>query len=145
MPLFVRISATDWLESIPDEFPASWTVPDSIKLALLLADRGVDLLDVSAGGIHPRQATGIRPGVGYQVPLSKEIKDGVGTSILVTAVGGIKTGTLAEQILQDGLDVIFCGRWFVKNPSLVHAYAEELGAKVRMASQIGWGFLGRKK
>ncbi|KAM5341785.1 hypothetical protein ACJ41O_014816 [Fusarium nematophilum] len=144
VPLFLRVSATDWLEGL-DGFPESWTVSDSTKLALLAAERGVDLLDVSSGGVHPQQATGIKPGAGYQVPLSQEIKEGVGGWILIAAVGGIKTGTLAEEVLQSGIDVVFCGRWFQKNPGLVHAFADELGAEVKMANQIGWGFKGRGK
>ena len=52
MPLFLRISATDWLEEAPkDKIPESWTGKDTVKLAPLLAERGVDLLDVSSGTI----------------------------------------------------------------------------------------------
>ena len=49
MPLFLRISATDWLEHLPDT--QSWTLDDTIKLAEVIADLGVDLLDVSSGGV----------------------------------------------------------------------------------------------
>lgn len=56
MPLFLRISATDWLEEQSD-IPESWTVEDTVKLAPLLADAGVDLLDVSTGGNHPKQVS----------------------------------------------------------------------------------------
>ncbi|KAF9870991.1 putative nadh-dependent flavin oxidoreductase protein [Colletotrichum karsti] len=145
MPLFVRISGTDWLDQLRDEFPESWTVEDSGKLAGLLADRGVDLIDVSSGGVHPRQGAGIKPEAGYQVPLSKHVKKVAGDKVLVTAVGGIKTGELAEEVVQSGIDAVFCGRPFLKNPGLVHAFADELDADVRMANQIGWGFLGRGK
>ena len=50
MPLFLRISATDWLEHLPDT--QSWTLEDTIKLAEVIADLGVDLLDVSSGGVR---------------------------------------------------------------------------------------------
>ena len=50
MPLFLRISATDWLEHLPDT--QSWTLDDTIKLAEVIADMGVDLLDVSSGGVR---------------------------------------------------------------------------------------------
>ena len=53
MPLFLRISATDWLEQEKDM--ESWKVEDTVRLAEILADRGVDLLDVSSGGNHPLQ------------------------------------------------------------------------------------------
>ncbi|KAK7744041.1 NADH-dependent flavin oxidoreductase [Diatrype stigma] len=143
MPLFVRISATDYFENLKDEFPESWTVADSSRLAILLAERGVDLLDVSSGGVHPKQDTGIKPGPAYQAPFSREIKQTVGDKILVTAVGGISTGQLAEEVIQSGVDAIFAGRWFQKNPGLVHTFADDLNADVQMASQIGWGFGGR--
>ena len=54
MPLFFRISATDWLEEV-SEISESWTVDDTVKLAGILADKGVDVLDVSSGGNHPLQ------------------------------------------------------------------------------------------
>ncbi|EXF80564.1 hypothetical protein CFIO01_04271 [Colletotrichum fioriniae PJ7] len=145
MPLFVRISATDWFDDRTDLVPHSWTLADSCRLAPFLAERGVDLLDVSSGGIHPLQATSIKGGPGYQAGFAKEIKKVVGERMLVSAVGGISTGTMAEGFLQEGLDVIMCGRWFQKNPGLVYAYADELGVNVKMANQIGWGFGGRGK
>ncbi|KAL2880493.1 NADH-dependent flavin oxidoreductase [Colletotrichum sp. CLE4] len=145
MPLLVRISATDWFDDRTDLVPRSWTLADSCRLAPLLADRGVDLLDVSSGGIHPLQATSIKGGPGYQAEFAKEIKRVVGERMVVSAVGGISTGTMAEGLLQEGLDVVMCGRWFQKNPGLVYAYADELGVEVKMAKQIGWGFSGRGK
>ena len=53
MPLFLRISATDWLEHEPEI--ESWRTEDTIKLAEILATRGVDVLDVSTAGNHPNQ------------------------------------------------------------------------------------------
>jgi 2,4-dienoyl-CoA reductase-like NADH-dependent reductase (Old Yellow Enzyme family) len=146
MPLFVRISATDWFEFDPnskEEFPESWTVAQSAQLSSLLADRGVDLIDVSSGGIHAKSATAIKSGPAYQVPFAQDIKKAVGDKILVSAVGGIKNGQLAEEVLQSGLDVVMAGRWFQKNPGLVYQFADELGVDVKMANQIGWGFGGR--
>lgn len=148
MPLLVRISGTDWFEfdeALRAEFPDTWTVEQSGRLALLLAERGVDLLDVSSGGVHAKSVAAIRPGPAYQVPFSQEIKKVVGDKLLVSAVGGIKSGTLAEEVLQSGLDAVMCGRWFQKNPGLVYAYADELGVEVKMANQIGWGFMGRAR
>lgn len=145
MPLFVRISATDGLEEHPT-IKESWTTQDSIKFAALLAERGVDLLDVSTGGTHPEAKIGILAGsLGYQVPYSKEIKKALGDKILVAAVGGIKEGKQAEEILKSDtqLDVVFAGRTFQKNPGLVWQWAEELGISIYVASQIGWGFGGR--
>ncbi|KAK7424494.1 NADH-dependent flavin oxidoreductase [Neonectria punicea] len=100
MPLLLRISATDWLEFddiIIKEFPYNWTVAQSVQLTQLLAERGVDLVDVSSGGIHAKSAIGIKPGPIYQVPLAQEVKKAVGDKLLVSAVGGLKTGALAEE------------------------------------------------
>lgn len=62
MPLFLRISATDWLEN--EEGLDSWKVEDTVRLTEILVDKGVDLLDVSSGGLHPNQK--IKTGPGYQ-------------------------------------------------------------------------------
>ena len=63
MPLFLRVSATDWLEeSKPDM--ESWKIEDTVRLAEILADSGVDLLDVSSGGNDPSQK--IKSGPAYQ-------------------------------------------------------------------------------
>ncbi|KAL3262867.1 hypothetical protein ABHI18_002375 [Aspergillus niger] len=148
MPLLVRISATDWFEfdeGLKKEFPESWTVEQSVRLAPILADHGVDLIDVSSGGIHSKSAIAIRSGPAYQVHLAHEVKKAVGDRLLVTAVGGIKTGKLAEEVVQSGIDAVLAGRWFQQNPGLVRAFANELGVKVRMATQIDWSFEGRGK
>ncbi|RAH60646.1 NADH oxidase [Aspergillus piperis CBS 112811] len=148
MPLLVRISATDWFEfddGLKKEFPESWTVEQSVRLAPILAGHGVDLVDVSSGGIHSKSAIAIRSGPAYQVHLAHEVKKAVGDRLLVTAVGGIKTGKLAEEVVQSGIDAVLAGRWFQQNPGLVRAFANELGVKVRMATQIDWSFEGRGK
>jgi 2,4-dienoyl-CoA reductase-like NADH-dependent reductase (Old Yellow Enzyme family) len=140
MPLFLRLSATDWLdhEGYSGE---SWTVADSVRLAPLLAARGVDLLDVSSGGNHPKQK--IKLGPGYQAPFAKEIKKAVGDSMAVGTVGLITSGKQANTLLEEGLDLAIAGRMFVKNPGLVWAWAEELGVEINVANQIRWGFGGR--
>ncbi|KAI0455942.1 hypothetical protein F5B21DRAFT_470226 [Xylaria acuta] len=149
MPLFVRLSATDWFEfDETSDFPESWTLEQSSRLALLLAERGVDLLDVSSGGVHPKGGFAIKPGPGYQAHFATAIKKVVGDKLAVSAVGGLSNGTIAEELLQGrggepALDVVMAGRWFQKNPGLVQQYADELEADVTMANQIGWGFGGR--
>ncbi|KAL4870013.1 hypothetical protein BDV12DRAFT_208082 [Aspergillus spectabilis] len=150
MPLLVRISATDWFEfsddpALKQEFEESWTVSQSIELVKLLSAHGVDLVDVSSGGIHAKSAIAIKPGPAYQVHFAQDIKKAVGDAILISAVGGIKTGIVAEEVLQSGIDAVQAGRWFQQNPGLVRAFAEELGVKVRMATQIDWSFEGRGK
>lgn len=118
---------------------------DSCKLAPLLVDHGVDFIDVSSGGTHTKQSTSIKSGPGYQVPFAQETKKAIGDRAVVSAVGRIKTAALAEGYLNDGVDVVMCGRWFQENPGLVHAYANELDVDVKMANQIGWGVGGRGK
>ncbi len=152
MPLFVRISGTDWLESVPEYEGESWRVEDSVRLAPLLAEHGVDLLDVSSGGQHPLQHP--HAGPGYQAPLAKAIKKVVRDKLLVSTVGNIGSGKQAEALLtgkgdaeltrgEQELDLAVVGRGFLKNPGLVWSWADELGVKVNAANQIRWGFVGR--
>ncbi|KAI0714069.1 FMN-linked oxidoreductase [Cerioporus squamosus] len=143
MPLFLRISATDWLEeSLPNE--PSWRSEDTVRLAGLLAKHGVDLLDVSTGGVHPAQK--IKGGPAYQAPFAEAVKKAHGDKILVSTVGAITDGHTAESVLDKGqADVVFVGRQFQKNPATVWAFAEDLGVKITVAHQIEWGFAGRGK
>ncbi|KAF6829986.1 NADPH dehydrogenase [Colletotrichum plurivorum] len=149
MPLFVRISATDWLAENPEwKGGETWTVEESAKLAPLLADRGVDVLDVSSGAMHPLQK--LTGGPGYQAALAKRIKRAVGDRMLVSTVGTIENGVLAEQLLNGGrdeddtpLDLVATGRMFMKNPGLVWAFADDLGVSIKHAKQFGWPFVGR--
>lgn len=108
------ISATDWLEEVfPDE--PSWTVSDTVRLAGILADHGVDFLDVSSGGNHPAQKIN---GKGqYQAPFAEAVKKEHGDKILVGSVGMITTGKIAQEILDKGqADAVLVGRAFQKNP-----------------------------
>ena len=92
------MSGTDWLEEV---LPAgeSWRVEDTVKLAGILAEHGVDLLDVSSGGNSGLQM--IRSVPGYQVPLAEAVKKAHGDKILVSAVGAIHEGKLAQSILDE--------------------------------------------
>lgn len=148
MPLFVRISATDWLDTNPTYTGDSWNVDEAAKLAVLFAERGVDVIDVSTSGNHAEQK--IISGPGYQAPFAKRIKKEVGDKMLVSTVGSIKTGTLAQQLIAGGkdendvpLDLVAAGRMFLKHPGLVWSWAEDLDVKIHIAHQIGWGFAGR--
>lgn len=152
MPLLLRISASDWLDQNPEFKGDSWKLEDTVKLAPLLAERGVDLLDVSSAGLHPQQK--ITSGPGYQAPFAKEIKAAVGDKMLVSTVGTITSGKQAEALLtgkgeeglakgEQELDVAVVGRMFQKDPGLVWRWAEELGVQINVANQIRWGFGGR--
>lgn len=142
MPLFLRISATDWLEET-DLKDQSWKVEDTVRLSKILAEKGVDFLDVSSGGNHEKQH--IHAGPAYQAPFAKAVKEAVGDKLLVGTVGSITNGKQANDLLEEGLDAAIVGRMFQKNPGLVWQFADELGVEVHWANQIRWGFGGRGK
>ncbi|OKL56254.1 hypothetical protein UA08_08528 [Talaromyces atroroseus] len=141
-PVFLRFSATEWLEEVRPNEP-SWTLSDSVQLAKALAEQGaVDFLDVSTGGNHPDQK--INGGPAFQAPFAIEVKKAVGDKLLVSSVGTINSGKLANKLLEeDGLDFAIVGRLFQKNPGLVWAWAEELDLEISMANQIRWPFSQR--
>lgn len=139
-PIWVRISGTEWLEENKD-FPESWTGEDTVRIAPILAEHGVDVLDVSSGGNHPAQHPHVGPA--YQARFAKDVKKAVGDKMLVGTVGSIENGTIANQQLEEGLDLTAVGRGFQKNPGLVFAWADELKTHVNMPNQIRWGFGGR--
>lgn len=144
MPLFLRISATDGLEdSLPNE--PSWRSADTVKLAGILESRGVDFLDVSAGGNHPAQKiNGAGTTKGYQTHYAHDVKKALGDKLLVGSVGSITSGRIAEDVLEKGhADVALVGRTFQKNPGVVWDFAEDLGVDIYLAHQIEWGFKGR--
>ncbi|XP_006463503.1 hypothetical protein AGABI2DRAFT_194309 [Agaricus bisporus var. bisporus H97] len=143
MPLFVRISGTEWMEEVAPNEP-QWRVEDSARLALILVEHGVDVIDVSAGGINTRQQ--VPRGEAYQAPYAAVVKQAVGDTAHVASVGGLGSGPLAQRLLDNGTaDIIFCGRGFQKNPGLVWAMADELGVEIHNANQIEWGWRGRGK
>lgn len=142
MPVFLRVSATEWLEeSMPDE--PSWRLEDTVKFAQILAEKGyIDLIDISSGGNHTAQK--IKAGPGFQAPFAIAVKKAVGDKLAVSAVGSINSAVLANKLLEeDGLDYIMVGRGFQKNPGLVWTFAEELNTEIAMAGQIRWGFTSR--
>ncbi|KLO05662.1 FMN-linked oxidoreductase, partial [Schizopora paradoxa] len=147
MPLFLRISATDWLEeTLPDE--PSWRIEDSIEFAGILAEHGVDLIDVSSGGNHKaqniKQGPLLQTPSAYQAHFSEAIRKVHGKGIFVGAVGGIRTGEIANAVLEnEQADVAFVGRQFQKDPAVVWTFAEDLDIQVKVAHQIEWGFRGR--
>ncbi|WP_458188572.1 NADH:flavin oxidoreductase/NADH oxidase [Haladaptatus sp. NG-WS-4] len=124
-PVFVRISATDWL---PDR--ESWTVDDSVRLSEHLVDTGVDLVDVSAGGLHPDQRIP-NPGPNYQVPYAERI--GNETDLPVGAVGGITDPAQADALVRNGrADLAIVGREHLRDPYFTLHAAEALGAEDRV-------------
>lgn len=127
LPLFFRISATDWLEGT-----AGWTADDTVRFAALLKEHGVDLLDVSAGGNAPRVRIPVGPG--YQVPFAARVKEETG--LPVAAVGLITEAEQAEKIVANGeADAVLLGRELLRNPSWARHAARELGGDVHVPDQ----------
>ena len=124
-PLFVRISATDWTEG-------GWTIEDSVKLAVALKKRGVDLIDTSTGGNVPKAEIPSEPG--YQVKFAEQIKKEA--NILTGAVGQITTAEQSEAILKEGkADLIFYGRESLRDPHFALRAAKELNADIEWPIQ----------
>ena len=120
-PLFVRVSATDWL---PDR--DSWTVEDSVRLADDLATLGVDLIDVSGGGIHPDQRIP-STGPGYQERYARRIKTETESDVAVGAVGGITTPEQADALIRNGRgDLAIVGREHLRDPYFALHAAQQL-------------------
>jgi 2,4-dienoyl-CoA reductase-like NADH-dependent reductase (Old Yellow Enzyme family) len=125
LPLFVRISASDWAEG-------GWTLTDSIELAKELRSLGVDLIDCSSGGAVPHAK--IELGPGYQVPFARAIRAEAG--IPTGAVGLITTAQQAEEIVQSGAaDAVLLARQFLRDPYFAAHAAGELGAEIAWPEQ----------
>jgi 2,4-dienoyl-CoA reductase-like NADH-dependent reductase (Old Yellow Enzyme family) len=106
LPLFVRISATDWAAG-------GWSIEDSVGLAKQLHPLDVDLIDCSSGGAVP--GVSIPAGPGYQVPFAEQIRKEAGIS--TAAVGMITTPEQADHILQTGqADLVFLARELLRDP-----------------------------
>ena len=125
-PLFVRLSATDWTDG-------GWTIDDTVELARVLTQCGVDLIDTSSGG---NVANAVIPvGPGYQVEFAERIGREVG--IATNAVGMITTGTQAEEILAGGhVQAVMVARAAIRNPHWPMMAAEELGDVIELRPQM---------
>ncbi|WP_031077792.1 NADH:flavin oxidoreductase/NADH oxidase [Streptomyces sp. NRRL WC-3742] len=128
LPLLFRVSATDWLSENPADAREGWTLQDSVRLAKELQALGVDLIDVSSGGLVPDAA--VTTGPGYQVPFAEAVRTGSG--LPVAAVGEITEPRQAEEIIAAGrADAVLIGRELLRNPSWARHAAARLGAEVR--------------
>lgn len=122
-PLFVRFSATDWVDG-------GWDVDQTARLAALVEQHGVDLIDVSSGGAVPEQQIEIGPG--YQVPFARVVRDRA--ALPVAAVGLITEPAQAEQLLTDGsADAVLLGRAALRESGWPLRAAHELGVRPRHA------------
>jgi 2,4-dienoyl-CoA reductase-like NADH-dependent reductase (Old Yellow Enzyme family) len=120
VPVFVRVSATDWVDG-------GWTARDSVVLARDLAALGADLVDVSTGGNTP--AADIPTGPGYQVPFAETVRREA--DVPTGAVGMITDARQAERVLADGsADLVLLGREFLRDPYWPLRAARQLGVQV---------------
>ncbi|CAP96320.1 putative NADPH dehydrogenase [Penicillium chrysogenum] len=160
MPLFLRISATDWLDNqtVAAE-TGSWDVSSSIQLAKLLPDLGIDFLDVSSGGNHKSQR--IEPHTNYQIDLAGQIRQEIRAAnhtTLVGAVGFITEAHSARDIVQGAeeearateailsgskpqADAVLMARQFLREPEWVLMAAKKLDVKVSLPWQFTRGLL----
>ena len=124
-PLFLRISASDWVDG-------GWTIEDSIKLAHIMKDKGIDLIDCSSGGLASNAVIPAKPG--YQVHFADEVKNKGG--ILSGAVGIIIEPQQANEIITSGkADMVIMARELLRDPYFPLRAAYELGADVNWPDQ----------
>ena len=120
LPLTVRISGTDWVE-------AGWVVKDSVALAKLLKQTGVDLIDCSSGGNIANASLPFGPG--YQVPISEEVR--AKANIATATVGLIQSPLHADAIIRNGrADLVLLGREFLRDAYWPLHAAKELGVEI---------------
>lgn len=119
-PVFVRISATDWVDG-------GWDLEQSSVFCQKLKEIGIDLIDCSSGGLVPDAV--IPAGPGFQVPFATQIKKTTG--LMTGTVGLITKAEQAEQIIATGLaDAVLLGRELLRTPCWPLFAAQELGAKL---------------
>jgi 2,4-dienoyl-CoA reductase-like NADH-dependent reductase (Old Yellow Enzyme family) len=121
VPIFVRLSATDWVE------PDGWTLEQTATVAGWARDAGADLFDVSSGGLIPGARVPFAPG--YQVHFASAVRAATGTP--VATVGLITEPEQAEEIMASGnADAVLIGREFLRDPNFALRAAHELGVEV---------------
>jgi len=121
VPVFLRLSATDWSE------PEGWTLEETVQVSAWAHEAGADFVDVSSGGLVA--GVHIPTGPSYQVPFASAVRAGAG--VPAGAVGQIVGAQQAEQIVAAGdADAVFIGREFLRDPHLPLRMAHELGVEL---------------
>ena len=128
LPLFVRLSTTDWVEG-------GWDVDQSVELSRRLKAAGVDLIDASSGALVPDADIPVGPG--YQVPAARRIKHEAG--VATGAVGLITDAKQAAAIVAGGdADIVLLARQMLREPYWALDAAAELGAEASWPQQYGY-------
>jgi 2,4-dienoyl-CoA reductase-like NADH-dependent reductase (Old Yellow Enzyme family) len=129
LPLFVRISATDWVDG-------GWNPQESIAFARECERRGVDAIDASSGGLSPRQQIDAR--AGYQVAFARKIRREA--EIATIAIGMISDPFYAQRIIEEGeADFVAMARAFLRDPRWVWTAADLLGGESFVPDQYARG------
>lgn len=135
LPVFVRISATDWVEG-------GWDVDQSVELSRRLKELGVDLIDVSSGALTPKAR--IPVGKGYQVPFARRIRHEAG--VMTGAVGLITEPGYADGLVTGGdADLVFVGRELLREPYWALKAQHELGQEPSWPTPYGYAVRRRAK
>jgi 2,4-dienoyl-CoA reductase-like NADH-dependent reductase (Old Yellow Enzyme family) len=135
LPLFVRISATDWVEG-------GWDIEQSVELARQLKSLGVDLIDVSSGGMVPYAR--IPMAKGYQVPFARRIREGA--DIRTGAVGLITDPRHADEIVTGGdANMVFIAREMLREPYWALKAQQALGEEPVWPLQYGYAVKRRPR
>jgi 2,4-dienoyl-CoA reductase-like NADH-dependent reductase (Old Yellow Enzyme family) len=125
LPLWLRVSATDWSDG-------GWDVEQTVQLAREVKSMGVDLIDVSSGGLIPHVKIPLSPG--YQVPFAARVRHDAG--IATGAVGLITESTHAARIIDEGsADVVLIARESLRDPYFPRRAAQELGVTISAPEQ----------
>jgi 2,4-dienoyl-CoA reductase-like NADH-dependent reductase (Old Yellow Enzyme family) len=137
LPLFFRVSATDWLAGDTEDPRPGWTVEDTMKLSHRLKSLGVDLMDVSSGGSAPDAKIAVGPG--YQVPFAARVRKEI--EIPTAAVGLITEPEQANDvIIGEQADAVFLGRALLRDPAWVRRAGAELGHQLAHPPQYARAF-----
>ncbi|KAK7418217.1 protein disulfide-isomerase precursor [Neonectria magnoliae] len=137
MPLWLRVSGTEWVEYAGEP---SWDINETICLAKLLPALGVDVLDVSSGGNNEQQK--IKVTQSFQTDLARQVRTAVraeGLDLLIAAVGVITESQFAKSVVQEdqepSADLVQAARQFLREPNWVLKVAHELDVPVQWAHQ----------
>jgi 2,4-dienoyl-CoA reductase-like NADH-dependent reductase (Old Yellow Enzyme family) len=135
LPVFVRVSGTDWAEG-------GWDIEQSVVLAGRLKELGIDLIDVSSGGLIPKARIPVAKG--YQVPLARKVRCEAG--IMTGAVGLITDAGHANEIVTEGdADLVFIARELLREPYWALRAEQELGAEPTWPISYGYAVKRRAK
>lgn len=136
VPIFVRLCADENVEDAE-----SWKLEDTLKLVPVLAEHGVDVIDVCSGGLNSKEFNWGNPRFLPPKEIAHKIKQNCPKNLLVASTGGVQDGKLANDLLENGIiDLLLIGRVYLKNSGVVWRLADDLGIQLEQAKQKAWIF-----